>query len=260
MALHAVANAQKLGGVATYVDAEHALDVNYAMALGVDIDLLLLSQPMSGEEGLSIAEVAITKGQAGDIVIVDSVAALVPQAELDGAVGDSHMGAQARMMGQALRKITALAATNNVTVVFINQLRQKIGVMFGNPETTSGGNALKFYASCRIDVRRISSNKVGEEVVSNRTKVKVAKNKVSPPFKTAEFDIRFGVGIDRRSEILDYGEQAGVLTKTGSWYVYGDAKIANGHEAAINYLVANPVIEAEIYAAIRAKFFPGSVA
>lgn len=252
LALQAAAAAQRAGGVASIVDAEHALDLNYAKNLGINTDELLVSQPFCGEEALDITESLVSNGRAGDIIIIDSVAALTPRAEIDGEMGDSHMGLQARLMGQALRKITGKAHENGVLVVFINQLRMKIGVMFGNPETTTGGNALKFYASVRIDIRRVGVNKDGDTVISSKTKAKVIKNKVAPPFREAEFDIRYGEGVDYRSEIIDIGSELGIIEKTGSWYAYGGEKIANGKEAAIKALVANPTLEEKLYRAVQA--------
>ncbi len=252
LSLQAMVAAQKGGGVASIVDAEHALDVNYARNLGMDTDALLVSQPSCGEEALEITEVLVTNGRPGDIVVVDSVAALTPRAEIDGEMGDSHMGLAARLMGQGLRKITGKAHENGVTVIFINQLRVKIGVMFGNPETTTGGNALKFYASVRIDIRRIQQNKVGDVVVSNRTRAKVIKNKVAPPFREAEFDIRFGTGVDYLSEVLELGVKFGVIGQSGSWYSYKEDKIGNGKEASINAIGSNPDLENTLYQAVRA--------
>lgn len=259
IALQALAACQQKGGVGSFVDAEHAIDFTYAQNLGVNTGEMLLSQPDNGEQALSIVELLVSGGRPGDLVVVDSVAALVPKAEIEGEMGDSHMGLQARMMGQALRKITAIAAGNGVIVIFINQLRQKIGVMFGNPETTPGGNALKFWATIRLDVRRISQNKVGDEVVSNRTKVKVIKNKIAPPFKIAEFDIKFGTGVDYRAEILEYGAKFGIIQQTGSWYSYQDERIANGQAAAVAALAANPELEQKIYKAVRERAFPAVV-
>jgi len=255
IALQAVAACQAAGGVASFIDAEHALDPTYAMALGVKLEDLLLSQPSNGEEALSICEILTRNGKPGDLVVVDSVAALTPQAEIDGEMGQAHMGLLARLMGQGLRKITSFAHNNGVTVLFINQLRMKLGVVFGSPETQPGGRALPFYASVRLDIRRISGNKVGDEVVSNRTKVKVVKNKVAPPFKTVEFDIRFGTGVDYRSEMLEFGELHGIIEKAGSWYSYKQERIANGKEAAIQALMANPELDQKIYKAVREAVF-----
>lgn len=257
LAIQSAVAAQHAGGVASFVDAEHALDLNYARALGMDTDSLLLSQPSCGEEALDIAEILVINGKRGDIVVIDSVAALVPRAEIDGAMGDSHMGLAARLMGQALRKITGPAHENGVTVIFINQLRMKLGVMFGNPETTTGGNALKFYASVRIDVRRVGGNKdANDVVVSNQTRAKVIKNKVSPPFREALFDIRFGQGVDYRSEVIDIGSTLGIIGKSGSWYSYKGENFANGKEAAIQTLVNNAELDQELYRAVRSAMFP----
>lgn len=253
VALHMVAQTQKAGGIAGFIDAEHALDPLYAKNIGVDIDNLYISQPDNGEQALEIAETMVRSG-AVDIVIVDSVAALVPKAEIDGDMGDSHMGLQARLMSQALRKLTAVISKSNCIVVFINQLREKIGVMFGNPETTTGGRALKFYASVRLDVRKIETLKQAGEVVGNRTRVKVVKNKVAPPFKEAEFDIMFGKGISTEGDILDLAANLGIIVKSGAWYSYKDAKIAQGRENAKTYLREHPDIMAEAEAAVRAHY------
>lgn len=250
VALHAVAEAQKKGGIAGFIDAEHALDPAYAKNIGVDIDNLYISQPDSGEQALEIAETMVRSG-AVDIVIVDSVAALVPKAEIDGEMGDSHMGLQARLMSQALRKLTSIVSKSNCIVIFINQLREKIGVMFGNPETTTGGRALKFYASVRLDVRRVESLKQGGEIVGNHTRVKVVKNKVAPPFKEAEFDIMFGQGISKEGDILDLASDLGVISKSGAWYAYNGEKIGQGRENAKNYLRENPHICEEIEVKVR---------
>lgn len=250
VALHAVAEAQKKGGIAGFIDAEHALDPAYAKNIGVDIDNLYISQPDSGEQALEIAETMVRSG-AVDIVIVDSVAALVPKAEIDGEMGDSHMGLQARLMSQALRKLTSIVSKSNCIVIFINQLREKIGVMFGNPETTTGGRALKFYASVRLDVRRVESLKQGGEIVGNHTRVKVVKNKVAPPFKEAEFDIMFGQGISKEGDILDLASDLGVISKSGAWYAYNGEKIGQGRENAKNYLRENPLICEEIEVKVR---------
>jgi len=251
--LHMVAEVQKRGGIAGFIDAEHALDPVYAKNIGVDIDNLYISQPDNGEQALEITETMVRSG-AIDIVIVDSVAALVPKAEIDGDMGDSHMGVQARLMSQALRKLTAVISKSNCTVVFINQLREKIGVMFGNPETTTGGRALKFYSSVRLDVRRIESLKQGGEVIGNRTRVKVVKNKIAPPFKEAEFDIMFGEGISTVGDILDLAASVDIINKSGAWYAYEGNKIGQGRENAKNYLRDNPAICNEVEAKVRAHF------
>lgn len=248
--LHMIAEAQRIGGNAAFIDAEHALDPVYAKSLGVDIDELVLSQPDTGEQALDIVEALVRSG-AIDIVVLDSVAALVPKAELTGEMGDSHVGLQARLMSQAMRKLTAIINKSNTSVVFINQLREKIGVMFGNPETTTGGRALKFYSSVRLDVRRIGSIKQGDEIVGNRTKIKVAKNKVAPPFKIAEFDIMYGQGISREGGILDCGVNAKFIKKAGSWYSYGEDRIGQGRENAKQYLKENPEVLAEIEQKVR---------
>lgn len=253
VALHMVAEVQKLGGIAGFIDAEHALDPNYAKNIGVDIDNLYISQPDCGEQALEITETMVRSG-AVDIVIVDSVAALVPKAEIDGEMGDSHMGLQARLMSQALRKLTAVISRSNCIVVFINQLREKIGVMFGNPETTTGGRALKFYASVRLDVRRIESIKQSGEVTGNRTRIKVVKNKIAPPFKEAEFDIMFGKGISKESDILDLAADIDVINKSGAWYSYNDVKIGQGRENAKQYLLENPEIFDEVNNKVREHF------
>jgi len=253
VALHAVAEVQKRGGIAGFIDAEHALDPVYASNIGVDIDNLYISQPDSGEQALEIAETMVRSG-AVDIVIVDSVAALVPKAEIDGEMGDSHMGLQARLMSQALRKLTAIIGKTNCIVIFINQLREKIGVMFGNPETTTGGKALKFYASVRCDVRRIESLKLAGEIIGNRTRVKIVKNKVAPPFKEAEFDIMFGKGISKESDVLDLAVKENIVMKSGAWYAYNDAKIGQGRENAKIYLQDNPKIFEEIEQKVRQKY------
>lgn len=252
LALHVVAEAQKTGGIAAFIDAEHALDPSYAKKLGADIDNLIISQPDTGEQGLEITEALVRSG-AIDIVVVDSVAALVPKAEIEGEMGDSHMGLQARLMSQALRKLTGAINKSNTTVIFINQLREKIGVMFGNPETTTGGRALKFYASVRLDVRRIDSIKQGDEILGNRTRVKVVKNKVAPPFKQAEFDIMYGQGISKEGNIVDAGVTAEIIKKAGAWFSYGDNKW-QGRENAKDYLKENPELSKEIEDKIRAKF------
>jgi recombination protein RecA len=252
LTLHAVAECQKQGGTCAFIDAEHALDPVYAKKLGVNVDELLISQPDSGEQALEICDTLVRSG-AIDMVIVDSVAALVPKAELEGEMGDATMGAQARLMSQALRKITGTVNRTQCTVIFINQIRQKIGVMFGNPETTTGGNALKFYASVRMDIRRIGALKDKEEVVGNLTRVKVVKNKVSPPFKTVEFDILYGQGISKEGELIDMGIKAGIVEKSGSWFSYKDQRIGQGKENARQFIKENPKVAAEIESAIRAK-------
>ncbi|MBD5553994.1 MAG: recombinase RecA [Roseburia sp.] len=250
VALHAVAEVQKRGGIAGFIDAEHALDPVYAKNIGVDIDNLYISQPDCGEQALEIAETMVRSG-AVDIVIVDSVAALVPKAEIDGEMGDSHVGLQARLMSQALRKLTAIVSKSNCIVIFINQLREKIGIMFGNPETTTGGRALKFYASVRMDVRRVEALKQGGEVVGNHTRVKIVKNKVAPPFKEAEFDIMFGQGIAKEGDILDLAADLGFINKSGAWYAYNGEKIGQGRENAKNYLKENPLICEEVEQKVR---------
>jgi len=254
VALHMVAEVQKRGGIAGFIDAEHALDPVYAKNIGVDIDNLYISQPDNGEQALEITETMVRSG-AVDIVIIDSVAALVPKAEIDGEMGDSHVGLQARLMSQALRKLTAVISKSNCIVVFINQLREKVGIMFGNPETTTGGRALKFYASIRLDVRRIESLKQGGDVVGNRTRIKVVKNKIAPPFKEAEFDIMFGKGISREGDVLDLASDAGIIIKSGAWYAYNDNKIGQGRENAKQYLAENPQIFAEVEEKVRTKYF-----
>ena len=250
VALHMVSEVQKRGGIAGFIDAEHALDPVYAKNIGVDIDNLYISQPDCGEQALEITETMVRSG-AVDIVIVDSVAALVPKAEIDGDMGDSHVGLQARLMSQALRKLTSVISKSNCVVIFINQLREKVGVMFGNPETTTGGRALKFYSSVRMDVRRIEALKQGGEVVGNRTRVKIVKNKVAPPFREAEFDIMFGQGISREGDILDLAADKGVVNKSGAWYAYNGDKIGQGRENAKQYLKENPLICEEIEAKVR---------
>ena len=251
MALHVIAEAQKLDGTCAFVDAEHALDPIYAGKLGVDIENLLISQPDTGEQALEIADTLVRSG-AIDVLVVDSVAALVPRAELEGEMGDVHVGLQARLMSQALRKLTSSIARSRCMVVFINQIRMKIGVMFGNPETTSGGNALKFYASVRLDIRRIGAVKDREEVVGNQTRVKVVKNKVAPPFKMVEFDIMYGSGISKTGELLDLGVKVGIVEKSGTWFSYGDIRIGQGRENAKAFFAENPEIAATIEQAIRA--------
>ena len=250
VAPHTVAEGQKRGGIAGFIDAEHALDPVYAKNIGVDIDNLYISQPDNGEQAMEITETMVRSG-AVDIVIVDSVAALVPKAEIDGDMGDSHVGLQARLMSQALRKLTGVMSKSNCTVIFINQLREKIGVMFGNPETTTGGRALKFYASVRLDVRRIDSLKQSGEVIGNRVRVKVVKNKIAPPFKEAEVDIMFGKGISREGDILDLAAKEDIIEKSGAWYAYQGAKIGQGRENAKNYLAQNPAVMAEVEAKVR---------
>ena len=250
LAIHAIAEAQKAGGIAAMIDAEHAFDRTYAKALGVNLDTLLISQPDNGEQALEIADNLIRSG-AIDIVVVDSVAALTPKAEIEGEMGDNKVGLQARLMSQALRKLTANISKTNTCCIFINQLREKIGIMFGNPETTTGGNALKFYASVRLDVRRTSQIKDGEEALGNRTRVKVVKNKMAPPFKKAEFDIVFGEGISRSGEIVDLGVELGIIKKSGSWFSYGEEKLAQGREATKQLLLDNIELAEEIEAKIR---------
>ncbi|HUC96727.1 MAG TPA: recombinase RecA [Candidatus Saccharimonadales bacterium] len=252
LALHAIAEVQRKGGTAAFIDAEHALDPSYARKLGVDTDNLLVSQPDNGEQALEIAE-TLVRSNAVDIVVVDSVAALVPQAEIDGDMGDSHMGLQARLMSQALRKLTGIISKSRTTVLFINQIRMKIGVMFGNPETTTGGNALKFYTSIRLDIRRTGQIKSGEEVIGNRTKVKVVKNKIAPPFRVAEFDIMYNEGISREGDVLDLAAQHEIVGKSGAWFDYKDAKIGQGREATKQYLRDNPKVLAEIETKVREK-------
>lgn len=258
VALHMVAEVQKRGGIAGFIDAEHALDPVYAKNIGVDIDNLYISQPDNGEQALEITETMVRSG-AVDIVIVDSVAALVPKAEIDGDMGDSHVGLHARLMSQALRKLTAIISKTNCVVIFINQLREKVGVMFGNPETTTGGRALKFYASVRLDVRRIEALKQGGEVIGNRTRVKVVKNKIAPPFREAEFDIMFGQGISTVGDILDLAANCGVVMKSGAWYAYNDAKIGQGRENAKQFLRDNPEACREIEMKVREHYgLPGT--
>ena len=252
VALHVAAQAQKAGGAAVFIDVEHALDPVYAQALGVDIDSLLVSQPDTGEQALEIAEALVRSG-AVDVVVVDSVAAMVTKAEIEGEMGDSHVGVQARLMSQALRKLTGAIGKSNCIVIFINQLREKIGVMFGNPETTPGGRALKFYASVRLDVRRTETLKSGTEMIGSRTRVKVVKNKVSPPFKEAEFDIMYGTGISKEGEILDLGAKLEIVDKSGSWFNYGDVRLGQGRDNAKEFLKANPEVAAEIEAQVRAN-------
>ncbi len=258
VALHAVANAQRAGGIAAFIDAEHALDPEYAKKLGVDTDALLVSQPDTGEQALEIADMLIRSG-ALDIIVVDSVAALVPRAEIEGEMGDSHVGLQARLMSQALRKLTGALNTSGTTAIFINQLREKIGVMFGSPETTTGGKALKFYASVRLDVRRIETLKDGSEPVGNRTRVKVVKNKMSPPFKQAEFDIIYGQGISREGGLIDMGVDQGFVRKSGSWYTYDGDQLGQGKENARAFLRDNPGLTDELERKIKAKLGVGRV-
>ena len=258
LALHVLANAQKDGGTAAFIDAEHALDPLYARRLGVNLDELLVSQPDSGEQALEIAEL-LTRSGAVDVIVIDSVAALTPQAELDGDMGDSHMGLQARLMSQGLRKLTGIAKKSNTTIIFINQIRMKIGVMFGNPETTTGGNALKFYASLRLDIRRIGTLKKGEESIGNQVKVKVVKNKVAAPFRIANFDIMFNKGINGTGELIDLGVDHGLLQKSGTWFSYGDTRIGQGRDKAIDFLEANPEMRAELDQKLREKILNGEI-
>ena len=250
LALHVVAEAQKTGGYAAFIDAEHAMDPEYAKNLGINLDELLVSQPDSGEQSLEIAETLVRSG-ALDIIVIDSVAALVPRAELEGDMGDSHMGLQARLMSQALRKLTGTVSRSNTTVLFVNQIREKIGVMFGNPETTPGGRALKFYSSVRIDIRRITSLKEGTDIVGNRTRVKIVKNKVAPPFKSTEFDIMYGKGISKGGDIIDLAIKGDIIEKTGAWFSYGDMKIGQGRENAKHYLAENDDVYSEIIQKVR---------
>ncbi|MDG4802217.1 recombinase RecA [Micromonospora sp. WMMD980] len=257
VALHAVANAQRAGGIAAFIDAEHALDPEYAKALGVDTDALLVSQPDTGEQALEITDMLVRSG-AIDIIVIDSVAALVPRAEIEGEMGDSHVGLQARLMSQALRKITGVLNNTGTTAIFINQLREKIGVMFGSPETTTGGRALKFYASVRLDVRRIESLKDGTDVVGNRTRVKVVKNKVAAPFKQAEFDIMYGKGISREGSLIDVGVEQAIIRKSGAWYTYDGDQLGQGKEKAREFLRENPDVAAEIEKKILEKLGVGT--
>ena len=252
LALHVIAEAQRKGGTCAFVDAEHALDPSYARKLGVNLDDLLISQPDAGEQALEIADTLVRSG-AVDVLIIDSVAALVPRAELEGEMGDSHVGLQARLMSQALRKLTASTARSNTLIIFINQIRMKIGVMFGNPETTTGGNALKFYASVRMDIRRVGQIKDRDEVVGNQTRVKVVKNKVAPPFKVVDFDIMYGEGVSKMGELIDLGVKAGIVEKSGSWFSYNSTRIGQGRENAKNFLRENPTMAAEIENTIRAN-------
>ncbi|ALE91689.1 recombinase RecA [Arthrobacter alpinus] len=256
LALHAVASAQKLGGIAAFIDAEHALDPDYAAKLGVDVDALLVSQPDTGEQALEIMDMLIGSGSL-DVIVIDSVAALVPRAEIEGDMGDSHVGLQARLMSQALRKITGRLSQTKTTAIFINQLREKIGVFFGSPETTTGGKALKFYASIRIDVRRIQTLKEGADAVGNRTKAKVVKNKMAPPFKIAEFDIIYGVGISREGGIIDMGVEHGIIKKSGSWYTYDGDQLGQGMENSRRFLKDNPELADELERLIKAKLGVG---
>ncbi|MGB3732819.1 recombinase RecA [Microbacterium sp.] len=259
LTLHAIANAQRAGGIAAFIDAEHALDPEYARKLGVDIDQLLVSQPDTGEQALEIADMLIRSG-AIDLVVIDSVAALVPEAEIKGEMGDSHVGLQARLMSQALRKLTGGLNQTKTTAIFINQLREKIGVFFGSPETTAGGKALKFYASVRLDIRRIETLKDGAEAVGNRTRVKVVKNKMAPPFKQAEFDILYGIGISREGSLIDFGVEHGIVKKSGSWYTYDGDQLGQGKENARNFLIKNPDIALDIETQIKQKLGIGVLA
>jgi recombination protein RecA len=259
LSLHCIAEAQKIGGVCAFVDAEHALDPVYARKLGVDVDNLLISQPDTGEQSLEITDTLVRSG-AVDVLVIDSVAALVPRAELEGDMGDSQPGLQARLMSQALRKLTGSISKSNTMVIFINQIRMKIGVMFGNPETTTGGNALKFYASVRLDIRRIGAIKKGDEVIGNQTRVKVVKNKVSPPFRQAEFEILYGEGISRLGEIIDLGVAHGFVDKAGSWYSYNGDRIGQGKENVRQFLKENPEVAIEIETAVRGKLLPSKQA
>ncbi len=259
LTLHAIANAQRAGGIAAFIDAEHALDPEYAKKLGVDIDALLVSQPDTGEQALEIADMLVRSGSI-DLIVIDSVAALVPRAEIEGEMGDSHVGLQARLMSQALRKLTGGLNQTNTTMIFINQLREKIGVFFGSPETTAGGKALKFYASVRLDIRRIETLKDGTEAVGNRTRVKVVKNKMAPPFKQAEFDILYGVGISREGSLIDYGVDQAIVKKSGAWYTYDGDQLGQGKENARNFLLQNPDIAADIEQKILVKLGIGQPA
>jgi recombination protein RecA len=258
LTLQVIAEAQKVGGTAAFVDAEHALDPSYAEKLGVNVDELLVSQPDTGEQALEITDMLVRSG-AVDVIVVDSVAALTPKAEIEGEMGDSHMGLQARLMSQALRKLTGNIKRSNAMVIFINQIRMKIGVMFGSPETTTGGNALKFYSSVRLDIRRIGAIKKGDEVIGNQTRVKVVKNKVAPPFKMAEFEILYGEGISRHGEIIEHGVNHGIIEKAGSWYSYNGDRIGQGKENVRQFLKANPEISETVEAQIRAKLLPEKV-
>lgn len=253
LALHMIAEAQKLGGTAAFIDAEHALDPTYSKNLGVDIENLIISQPDTGEQALEITE-GLVRSNAVDLIVVDSVAALVPKAEIEGEMGDSHMGLQARLMSQGLRKLTGAISKSKASVIFINQLREKIGVMFGNPETTTGGRALKFFTSVRMDIRRIDSIKKGDDIIGNRVRVKVVKNKVAPPFKKAEFDIMYGTGISKVGSTLDAAVEAGIVEKAGSWFSYGDAKLGQGRENSKNFLLENPDLLEEIDHKVRQHY------
>jgi recombination protein RecA len=257
LTLHAIANVQRAGGIAAFIDAEHALDPEYARKLGVDIDSLLVSQPDTGEQALEIADMLVRSGSI-DLIVIDSVAALVPRAEIEGEMGDSHVGLQARLMSQALRKLTGGLNSTNTTMIFINQLREKIGVFFGSPETTAGGKALKFYASVRLDIRRIETLKDGTDAVGNRTRVKVVKNKMAPPFKQAEFDILYGTGISREGSLIDFGVEHGIVKKSGAWYTYDADQLGQGKENSRTYLLENPEVAAEIEAKILAKLGVGA--
>ncbi|HEY9365183.1 MAG TPA: recombinase RecA [Agromyces sp.] len=259
LTLHAIANAQRNGGIAAFIDAEHALDPEYAKKLGVDIDALLVSQPDTGEQALEIADMLVRSGSI-DLIVIDSVAALVPRAEIEGEMGDSHVGLQARLMSQALRKLTGGLSQTNTTMIFINQLREKIGVFFGSPETTAGGKALKFYASVRLDIRRIETMKDGTEAVGNRTRVKVVKNKMAPPFKQAEFDILYGTGISREGSLIDFGVDQAIVKKSGAWYTYDGDQLGQGKENARNFLLQNPDIAADIEQKILVKLGVGQPA
>ncbi len=259
LTLHAIANAQRNGGIAAFIDAEHALDPEYAKALGVDIDSLLVSQPDTGEQALEIADMLVRSGSI-DLIVIDSVAALVPRAEIEGEMGDSHVGLQARLMSQALRKLTGGLSSTNTTMIFINQLREKIGVFFGSPETTAGGKALKFYASVRLDIRRIETLKDGTDAVGNRTRVKVVKNKMAPPFKQAEFDILYGVGISREGSLIDFGVEHEIVRKSGAWYTYEGDQLGQGKENSRNFLLQNPAVALEIEKRIMTKLGIGAEA
>lgn len=258
VALHVIAEAQKLGGIAAFIDAEHALDPVYAKKLGVDIDNLLISQPDNGEQALEIAEALVRSG-AIDIIVIDSVAALVPRAEIEGEMGDSHVGLHARLMSQALRKLTGIISKSRTTTIFINQIREKVGIMFGNPETTTGGRALKFYASIRLEVRKGEAIKAGNDVIGNRTKIKVVKNKVAPPFKQAEFDIMYGVGISREGSLIDIGANMEIIAKSGTWYSYAGTRLGQGKENAKEYLKDNPQTANEIESKIRQSLSAGDM-
>ncbi len=258
VALHVIAEAQKIGGIAAFIDAEHALDPQYAKRLGVDVENLLISQPDNGEQALDIAEALVRSG-AIDVIVIDSVAALVPKAEIEGEMGDSHVGLQARLMSQALRKLTGIISKSKTTTIFINQIREKIGVMFGNPETTTGGRALKFYASVRLEVRKTEAIKQGNDTIGNRTKVKVVKNKIAPPFKQGEFDIMYGLGISREGCIVDIGSDLNIITKSGAWYSYGENRLGQGRENVKDFFKQNPAIAAEIETKIREMVFTDAV-